>query len=291
MTYDLQTQYSSPNFSDGPANGRHIESITIHHWGNNGQQFSVVRDYLCNGDRPNPTSAHYVAQGGLVACIVDPSDIAWHAGSWEGNVTSIGIECRPEHSDQDYETIAELVRNLRAQYGNLPLHPHNHWTQTACPGDYDLNRINKLAGQVSVSPASTKKEEEVSKIVTFYRGKDSNRLKPNVYRTLKISDKDNNAASILKENESADFDLAVSLKNLPKGSHAQLQVVRVDTKNSKAVPEVLTWTTINSVGTVNPSAQISCHTSTDSHHRVRARVVVWKDGVTINNVKAEKRVF
>jgi hypothetical protein len=122
---------------------RTIDYITIHHWGANGQQFGIVRDYLCTNT--TPTSAHFVVEDGQVACIVSPLDAAWHAGNARGNAQSIGIECHPEATDGDYQTIGELVAWLRAQYGDVPLVPHNYWTSTACPGDYNLNRIDAIA--------------------------------------------------------------------------------------------------------------------------------------------------
>jgi hypothetical protein len=122
---------------------RTVKWITIHHWGDNGQQFDVVRDYLCTNT--TPTSAHYVVQAGQAACIVNESDAAWHAGNAQGNAQSIGIECRPEATDADYQTIAEVIRDIRSRFGDAPLVPHNYWTSTACPGDYDLARLDRLA--------------------------------------------------------------------------------------------------------------------------------------------------
>ena len=167
MGYTLQEQYSSKNQVAGSAadsvwhkGARKVSSITIHWWGNKGQQFDTVRDFLCTND--TPTSAHYVAQDGLVACIVSPDDCAFHAGNAEGNSHSIGIECRPEATDGDYATVAELIAYLRGIYGDIPLHPHNHWYNTACPGDYDLARLDSLArgGTISAQSATITPTEE-----------------------------------------------------------------------------------------------------------------------------------
>ena len=166
MTYTLQEQYTSKNQVAGAQadsvwhrGARKVSSITIHHWGLKGQQFDTVRDFLCTNN--SPTSAHYVVQDGLVACIVSPDDCAFHAGNAEGNSHSIGIECRPEATDGDYATVAELIRDLRSTYGDIPLHPHNYWYATACPGDYDLGRLDALARQTTLSPqGSTITEEE-----------------------------------------------------------------------------------------------------------------------------------
>jgi hypothetical protein len=87
-----------------------------------------------------------------VACIVSPDDIAWHAGDWGANVANIGIECNPRATDADYQTIGELVAYLRGLYGDLPLYPHRHWTQTTCPGVYDIARIDAIARGADVKP-------------------------------------------------------------------------------------------------------------------------------------------
>ena len=61
-----------------------------------------------------------------MACLVDPDDRAWACGDGVGvgsggNDKSISIECNPRQSDGDNQTVAELVSNLRAVYGDLPL--------------------------------------------------------------------------------------------------------------------------------------------------------------------------
>lgn len=153
MTYESITSLNSPNHSG--ARKKKITSITIHHWGVTGQRFDNVARFLCRAK--GTSSAHYVVEAGKVACIVDPDNIAWHAGVWARNEDSIGIECRPEATDGDYATVAELVRELRAAYGDLPLKAHRDWKATACPGKWDLARIDRLArtGVVSkpVAPA------------------------------------------------------------------------------------------------------------------------------------------
>lgn len=153
MSYEYITKYTSPNQN---IRRMKIQSIVIHHWGSKGQKFDNVVNWLC--DRRAGTSAHYVVEAGKVACIVAPKKRAWHAGSSKGNHVSIGIECRPEATDGDYETVAELIANLRAVYGDLPLQRHKDWTKTACPGDWDIKRLDKLArGQKPAAPAKETK--------------------------------------------------------------------------------------------------------------------------------------
>ena len=138
--YKYITKYTSPNQN---ARNSRIKSITIHHWGSRGQKFDNVVHWLCQ--KRAGTSAHYVVEAGKVACIVDPDRRAWHAGNSRGNHESIGIECRPEATEGDYATVAALVADLRAVYGNIPLKRHKDWTSTACPGVWDIQKLDRLA--------------------------------------------------------------------------------------------------------------------------------------------------
>lgn len=153
MAYNYITNYDSPNFTPAAqaksvfGYPRSIQGITIHHWGdpNQNPQFTSVRDYLCRSN--GNTSAHYVATGTgrQVACIVAPQDVAWHSGNARGNAITIGIECDPRCRDEDYDVVAELVADIRSAYGDVPIYSHNMWTATACPGNYDIDRIDRLS--------------------------------------------------------------------------------------------------------------------------------------------------
>lgn len=146
MSYKYETQYNSPNYKKGRS--RKPDSIVIHHWGIYGQKHENVVMYLC---RPNGnSSAHYVVSAGRVTCIVDPDDTAWHAGS-RGNLGGIGIECRPECTQADMETVAELIADLRKTYGNIPLYPHKKYMATACPGRWadKLGWLSDRANQIN----------------------------------------------------------------------------------------------------------------------------------------------
>ncbi|MDN5667047.1 MAG: N-acetylmuramoyl-L-alanine amidase [Renibacterium salmoninarum] len=136
------------------------DKIVIHWWGKPvGQTQAGILDFFCRtNDRQ--TSAHYVVSAGLISRIVAETDTAWHAGDWQTNLTSIGIECNPRQSDGDYSTIAELIRDIRTRWGDLPLYPHRNFTSTECPGTYDLARLDALArdgapGLIVTPPALT----------------------------------------------------------------------------------------------------------------------------------------
>lgn len=131
---------------------RELKYITIHHWGAEGQSYDGVMNFLA-GENSRQASIHFIAMDGRVNCLVSPTDVAWHAGNPLGQATSIGIECRPEATDGDYQTVAELVKWIRDNYGDLPLVPHNYWFNTSCPGKWDLDRIDRLARSIGSAPA------------------------------------------------------------------------------------------------------------------------------------------
>lgn len=163
--YEYITKYTSRNQTPAHQSkavfglDRKITAITIHHWGSLGQKFQNVVNFLCTNH--SPTSAHYVVEDGKVACIVAPANVAWHSGNARGNATTIGIELRPEATAGDYATAAQLIRELRDTYGELPLRPHKYWKNTACPGKWDLNKLDRMADalkgkKIEVKPSSTK---------------------------------------------------------------------------------------------------------------------------------------
>lgn len=150
--YALRDQFTSRNQTPGTdANAvwgqgaRSVQGICIHHWGSKGQTFEGVESYLCVNTKP--TSAHFVAQSGLVSCIVSPWNCAYAQGHAWANSHLVSIECRPEMTPGDLQTVAQLVRDLRHQFGDLPLSMHQAWQSTACPGDYvaQMDALDALA--------------------------------------------------------------------------------------------------------------------------------------------------
>lgn len=133
------------NFSRG-REGLSPDRIVLHHWGADGQSHDGVVDFFTRGPGSG-TSAHYVVSAGRITQICHDYDTAYHAGNWQINLRSIGIECRPEASDEDVRTVAELVRRIRSEWGYLPLTVHSDYYPTACPGRYHdlIDRINQLA--------------------------------------------------------------------------------------------------------------------------------------------------
>ena len=151
MSYQYITQYDAACYTPGRTYqgvNYAVNKIVIHHWGADGQTFDSVVGWFTN---PNcGTSAHYVVEAGKVACMVNLYDTAYHASDWFANLSSIGIECRPEMSDGDLETVCELVAYLYGVYGELPIYPHKYFSKTACPGRYEakLDYIRQRALEI-----------------------------------------------------------------------------------------------------------------------------------------------
>lgn len=148
MKYEDITHYDATSFTEANRTIDDIDTIVIHHWGDDNQRFEKVCEFFAGGPG---TSAHFVAEAGRCAQLVEIKDIAWHAGNWAANQRSIGIECRPEMSNEDFETVAQVIADLETYYGkSFYVHGHKDFFNTACPGRwYDqldrlIDRINAI---------------------------------------------------------------------------------------------------------------------------------------------------
>lgn len=108
---------STPNFT--PAHDRHVDLIVIHV-----AETSLWGTVKTLRDPAREASAHFVVGGdGEVVQLVDPNDVAWHAGNRAVNERSIGIEhegfsyVRGSITQTELEASARLVAWLCARYG------------------------------------------------------------------------------------------------------------------------------------------------------------------------------
>ncbi len=101
----------------------------------------------------NQVSAHYGVSKGRVWQWVKESDIAFHAGVFLVNETSIGIEndatLTHDLLEEDYKNTAQLVKEICQKY-NIPLDRkhilrHGEVKSTKCCGSVDVDKIIKLA--------------------------------------------------------------------------------------------------------------------------------------------------
>lgn len=121
--------------------GRRIDKIILHH---NAGNLSVRGCF--DTWQTRQASAHYqVESTGVIGQLVWDGDTAWHAGNWDANLTSIGIEHADASnspwwiSDACLENGAHLVAALcvyyrlgRPEWGKN-VFGHNHFSATECP--------------------------------------------------------------------------------------------------------------------------------------------------------------
>jgi hypothetical protein len=154
VSYTMIEDYTSPNQSPRSAYGwnGNPDGITWHWWNKPelAGSFESTINFFCTSAAQ--TSAHFIVSDKRVACIVSPSEAAWHAGSTEGNGRTIGVEIDPRLPGATLETCAELAADLERQFGSLNHYGHRDWTQTECPGIiYDkipwlIERTNEILG-------------------------------------------------------------------------------------------------------------------------------------------------
>lgn len=112
-----------------------IKHVTIHWWGEpSGQTFEGIRDYLIDNDRQ--VSAHYVLSGPRAAQILPEERGAWGNGNRIANLEGIVVECDPNKVEETIPTLVALLADIFKRRGLLGVYPHDHWTDTECPGDY-----------------------------------------------------------------------------------------------------------------------------------------------------------
>lgn len=140
MTYKMIEDYSSSFVGPGP---RDPAGFAIHWWDDpiNNPQFWAIVTLLLNRGAQQSASVNFVAEAGLVACLVDPFYVAWGQGDggagW-GNNNLVSIECNPRCSAADRETVAELMADQHIKNGvPLKAYPHHNFTSTRCPGVWE----------------------------------------------------------------------------------------------------------------------------------------------------------
>lgn len=82
-------------------------------------------------------------------------NVAWHAGQWGANQTSIGIETAGNYIDKalPYEALMCVADTLAREWdkeigGALKVYGHKDWFATACPGQI-YNRLGELVDMIN----------------------------------------------------------------------------------------------------------------------------------------------
>lgn len=151
-------QKGSPNFTNGREN-KGIQEFIIH-W----MAGTLASTDATFQNRARNTSAHYGIEDDKVHQYVSLDNTAYHAGNWNVNQTSIGIEhsAQPgrDASDATYESSAQLIASIiKAGRVGKSYRRHSAVVATACPGTVDVdriaNRVNQILGGSSpiITPA------------------------------------------------------------------------------------------------------------------------------------------
>lgn len=148
MSYTLDQQ-RTPNQSSRTSRGYSStpKGITVHHWGADGQEHDNVVHWLTSPDN-GQSSAHDVISGGRVTVLADATQRTWHSGNARGNGETIGLECRPEMSEDDWDTLVQRCADHEERFGSLKYWKHKDWKNTACPGRY-ADRIGELVDDIN----------------------------------------------------------------------------------------------------------------------------------------------
>src|SRR5579875_2312247 len=137
-----------------------VPDVVMHHTA--GSYQSAINYFAAPGRGSSGTSAHFViSRSGEVTQIVPLGNIAWHAGSWDENVRSIGIEHEQSQINGQWQDWPDALLNasaalltwLKGQMPHFSVYPHSQFTSTGCPGDLPIQEILKRMGGATVPAA------------------------------------------------------------------------------------------------------------------------------------------
>ncbi|GFH39859.1 peptidoglycan recognition protein family protein [Lactococcus insecticola] len=156
---DLITS-ANPNVMNSSPERAKIDRIVIHH--NATTNKDVAMNTWLKGGAAN-TSAHYeIADGEIIGCVGE-NFTAWHAGNWDMNLRSIGLEHKNstmapswQVSEATMNASAKLIADICKRYA-IPIDrthiiKHSEVYATACPGGLNIDELVKRAKAIA-SPA------------------------------------------------------------------------------------------------------------------------------------------
>lgn len=132
--------------------GNPVNTVVVHYTGTNA---SAHNNLLYFSRNSAGASAHYfIDRDGTLCQSVNESDTAWHAGSWQTNQHSIGIEvvsAGDDFTEAQVANLGELVRDLMARYGIPEGSVIRHYDVTGklCPAPYvDASKWAELKSRI-----------------------------------------------------------------------------------------------------------------------------------------------
>lgn len=156
---------SSSNYGIGRA-GKLIEKVTIHHMA------GILTARQCGNIFQNPerkASSNYgIGKNGEIGLYVNECDTSYADANLESNRTSVTIECSNEEiggiwkvSDKVLKVLIELIVDIfkrnkiaKAIKGET-ITWHRMYTNTTCPGDYLLSKMDYICEEVNKKLGNT----------------------------------------------------------------------------------------------------------------------------------------
>lgn len=138
MSYDFKEIWCNKgNFSESNRKSSDIDTLVIHYTGNDGDTAENNGNYFKNN--VVETSAHYFVDDTTVVRSVADKNIAWHAGDWNINCRSIGIEIAGSTSEckgKTLENVILLTQRLMRKYKISKERVIRHYDANGkiCPG-------------------------------------------------------------------------------------------------------------------------------------------------------------
>lgn len=217
----------SPNKSDSSYR-KPIDRIVIHWFGIGTLDSATARFTSPTGG----ASAHYAISDKTIVQYVTEDEVAWHAGDWNMNCRSIGIEhdatTTKNASEETYKTSAQLVAEISKRH-SIPLDrthviKHSEVSPTQCCGTLDINKIITMAKAiVGTDPCSERVEELETEL-------DEMRDSRNMHKTASAQ-KDIKIASLETELKNRK-EQVVRLENLVKQKEVTISTLL---KNNEAI--------------------------------------------------------
>lgn len=153
------------NYTRGRS-GRVVDEIVVHYTGT----LASAHNNLLYFSRNNAyaSAQYFIDRDGTlydVSQSVTEDDTAWHAGNWDVNCRSVGIECvsaGEDFTEVQIETLADLVQTLMRRYGVPASRVIRHYDVTGklCPAPYVRQEKwdalhARITGQSAETPAPT----------------------------------------------------------------------------------------------------------------------------------------
>ncbi len=174
MSYNFKGIWSNKaNFTEKNRKDKDIDTIVIHYTGNDGDKAENNGNYFKNNEVE--TSAHYFVDDTTVVRSVADKNIAWHAGDWDVNCRSIGIEIAgstKECTGRTLENVIELTKKLMKKYNISKERVIRHYDANGklCPAFWcGSTEKDKLWKEQFLNKLDDKVEREIEKPCLTYR--------------------------------------------------------------------------------------------------------------------------